>query len=185
MSNDLTISQGFASPLFAEDSVTATLEAPVVLALSQASATVAQAMPILEHALMSRRPLLVIAPGFDEELFVTICVNSVRQTMAVAAVEAPGAVVSRVAAATNASVLTAEDLSGMRVADLGEARRIIITAHSTVIQGGRNERPTGARVSRRIGDGSFGAHRAIPAQDQRTPGPAARLWARLTGRHHR
>src|SRR5213075_1956848 len=94
-------------------------------------------LPVLERVSQSGQPLLVVSEDLEGEALATIVVNKLRGTLKVAAVKAPGygdrrkAMLEDVAILTDGRAVT-EDL-GIKLADLGQAKKITIDKDNTTI----------------------------------------------------
>ena len=87
----LQFDRGFKSPYFVTDnnSMTATLDNPLILIADQKLTQVKELLPVLEAVSNQGKSLLIIAEDIDNEALATLIVNKMRGTMKVCAVKAP------------------------------------------------------------------------------------------------
>ncbi len=136
--------RGYLSPYFVTnpDQMKVELENPYILAYEKKVSNMRDLLPLLEQVVNSRRPLLIIAEDVDGEALATLVVNKIRGTLNVAAVKAPGFGDRRKAMLEDIAVLTggkaiSEDLGlkleNLTLADLGNAKKIVINKENTTI----------------------------------------------------
>ncbi|MDQ1632261.1 MAG: chaperonin GroEL [Frankiaceae bacterium] len=147
LTEGLQFDKGYISPYFVTDAerMEAVLDDVAVLIVEGKISAIADLLPLLEKILESARPLLIVAEDVDGEALSTLVVNSIRKTVKVCAVKAPGfgerrkAMLQDMAILTGAQVVSAEvglklDQVGIEV--LGRARRATIDKDSTVVVDG-------------------------------------------------
>jgi len=151
LTEGMQFDKGYISPYFVTDPerMEADLSDAYVLINNGKISAIADLLPILEKVLQSGKPLLIIAEDIDGEALSTLVVNSIRKTLKVAAVKAPGfgdrrkAMLQDIAILTGAQVVSAEvglklDQVGLDV--LGTARTITVTKDTTTIVEGAGTR---------------------------------------------
>ncbi|MCK0127135.1 chaperonin GroEL [Erythrobacter sp. F6033] len=150
--------RGYLSPYFITnpDKMTVELENPYIL-INEGKLSSLQAMlPVLEAAMQSGRPLLIIAEDIEGEALATLVVNKLRGGLKVAAVKAPGFGDRRKAMLQDISILTkgemvSEDLGikleNVTLGMLGEAKRVTIDKdNTTIVDGAGSQDDIKARV---------------------------------------
>lgn len=139
--------RGFLSPNFVTDlqEQIVEFENPLVLINTEKISTVQDLIPIMEKVMQLGRPLLIIAEDVEGEALSTLVVNTLRGTMRVAAVKAPGfgdrrkEMLEDIAVLTGGQVISEETgirLENIVIGMLGTARRIVLDKDNTTIVGG-------------------------------------------------
>jgi chaperonin GroEL len=139
--------RGYLSPYFITnpDKMTVELENPYILIHEKKLSNLQAMLPVLEAAMQSGRPLLIIAEDIEGEALATLVVNKLRGGLKVAAVKAPGFGDRRKAMLQDIAILTkgemvSEDLGikleNVTLGMLGEAKRVTIDKDNTTIVDG-------------------------------------------------
>ncbi|TIL65581.1 MAG: chaperonin GroEL, partial [Mesorhizobium sp.] len=145
--------RGYLSPYFItnQDKMRVELEEPYVLIHEKKLSNLQAMLPVLEAAVQSSKPLLIIAEDVEGEALATLVVNKLRGGLKVAAVKAPGFGDRRKAMLEDIAVLTAgqmisEDLGikleNVTIDMLGRAKRVLIEKDTTTIIDGAGEKAT-------------------------------------------
>src|ERR1035438_5433580 len=139
--------RGYLSPYFVTDSerMEVVLEDPYILIYEKKISNMKDILPLLEQVARSGKPLLIIAEDVEGEALATLVVNKLRGTLNVAAVKAPGfgdrrkAILGDIAILTGGKAITEDlgiKLEGVKLEDLGKAKRITIDKDNTTIVDG-------------------------------------------------
>jgi chaperonin GroEL len=140
--------RGYLSPYFVTDAerMEAALEDPYILIYEKKISSMKDLLPLLESIARTAKPLLIIAEDVDGEALATLVVNKLRGTLNVAAVKAPGfgdrrkAMLQDIAILTGGKAITEDlgiKLEGVKIEDLGTAKRVTIDKdNTTIIDGG-------------------------------------------------
>ncbi|WP_324829163.1 chaperonin GroEL [Qipengyuania zhejiangensis] len=151
--------RGYLSPYFITnpDKMTVELENPYILIHEKKLSNLQAMLPVLEAAVQSGRPLLIIAEDIEGEALATLVVNKLRGGLKVAAVKAPGFGDRRKAMLQDIAILTkgemiSEDLGikleNVTLGMLGEAKKVTIDKdNTTIVDGAGSEDDIKARVS--------------------------------------
>ena len=142
--------KGYVSPYFVTDAerMEAVLEDPYILMANQKITGVQDLLPVLEKVIQSGKALLIIAEDVDGEALATLVVNKLRGTFTGIAVKAPGfgdrrkRMLEDIAILTGGEVITDEmglQLKNTTVAQLGRARKVVVTKDDTTIVDGAGE----------------------------------------------
>jgi chaperonin GroEL len=151
--------RGYLSPYFITntDRLEVELEDAYIMIVEKKVSTMRELVGLLEQIAKSGKPLLLIAEDVEAEALATLVVNKLRGTLNIAAVKAPGFGESRKAMLEDIAVLTggkafAEELGikleDLTLADLGRAKRIVITKEHTTLIGGAG---SSAAIQSRLG----------------------------------
>ena len=146
----LQFDRGFKSPYFVTDnnSMTATLDNPLILIADQKLTQVKELLPVLEAVSNQGKSLLIIAEDIDNEALATLIVNKMRGTMKVCAVKAPDFGDRRKLALEDIAVTTGgivfDKQKGMNLDKFswdwfGEARTVTIEKEQTTIVDGKGD----------------------------------------------
>jgi chaperonin GroEL len=139
--------RGYLSPYFVSDPdrMEAVLEDPYILIHEKKISNMKDLLPLLEQIARSGKPLLVIAEEVEGEALATLVVNKLRGTLNAAAVKAPGfgdrrkAMLDDIAILTGGKSIMEETgikLEGVRLEDLGRAKRVTVDKDNTTIVDG-------------------------------------------------
>ena len=139
--------RGYLSPYFVTDAerLEVILEDPYVLIYEKKISAMKDLLPLLEQVARGGKPLLIIAEDVEGEALATLVVNKLRGTLNVAAVKAPGfgdrrkAILGDIAILTGGKAITEDlgiKLEGVKLEDLGKAKRITIDKDNTTIVDG-------------------------------------------------
>jgi chaperonin GroEL len=142
--------KGYLSPYMITDPerMEAVLDDPFILVANQKIGAVKDLLPVLEQVIQSGKPLLIVAEDVEGEALATIVVNKLRGTFTAVAVKAPGfgdrrkRMLEDIAILSGAEVITEEmglKLENTKLAQLGQARRVVIDKDSTTIIDGNGE----------------------------------------------
>ena len=151
--------RGYISPYFVTDTekMECVLETPYILIYDKKISTMKDLLPILESALQTGKPLLIIAEDIDGEALATLVVNRLRGSLRIAAVKAPGfgdrrkEMLEDIAILTGGTVISEEKglkLEGATLDMLGKAEKITIDKENTTIVNGAGEKAT---ITARVG----------------------------------
>jgi chaperonin GroEL len=139
--------RGYLSPYFVTDAerLEVILEEPYILIYEKKISAMKDLLPLLEQVARGGKPLLIIAEDVEGEALATLVVNKLRGTLNVAAVKAPGfgdrrkAILGDIAVLTGGKAITEDlgiKLEGVKIEDLGKAKRITIDKDNTTIVDG-------------------------------------------------
>jgi chaperonin GroEL len=151
--------RGYLSPYFVTDSeaMKVELENPHILIFDKKISSMKDLLPVLEKVAQMNSPLLIVAEDIEGEALATLVVNKLRGVLKIAAVKAPGFGDRRKAMLEDLAVLTggeviSEDrgmkLENATLAQLGTAKRLVITKDdTTIVDGAGNETQLKGRVN--------------------------------------
>ena len=143
--------RGYLSPYFVTDTekMECVMDNPMILIYDKKISNLKEFLPILEPAVQTGRPLLVIAEDLDSEALTTLVVNRLRSQLKICAVKAPGfgdrrkAMLEDIAILTGGVVISEEKglkLEQATIEMLGSAEKVTISKDNTTIVGGKGEK---------------------------------------------
>src|SRR5579883_677540 len=150
--------RGYLSPYFISDPdrMECVLEDPYILIHEKKISNMKDLLPVLEQIARSGKPLLVIAEEVEGEALATLVVNKLRGTLNARAVKAPGfgdrrkAMLEDIAILTGGKAIFEETgikLEGVRLEDLGRAKRVTVDKdNTTIVDGAGKEKDIQGRI---------------------------------------
>jgi chaperonin GroEL len=150
--------RGYLSPYFVTDAdrMEVVLEEPYILIHEKKISNMKDLLPLLEQIARSGKPLLIIAEEVEGEALATLVVNKLRGTLNACAVKAPGFGDRRKAMLEDISILTGGKaimeetgikLEGVRLDDLGRAKRITVDKdNTTIVDGAGSQKAIEGRI---------------------------------------
>ena len=142
--------RGYITPYMATDmeKMEANLDDPYILITDKKISVIADILPILEQIVQSGKKLLIIAEDVEGEALSTLIVNSLRGTLNVVCVKAPGfgdrrkEMLQDIAILTGGTVISEEvglELKSATMDMLGRARQVKVTKENTTIVDGAGD----------------------------------------------
>ena len=150
--------RGYISPYFVTNTETMEVEMdrPYILLYDKKISNLKELLPVLEPAVQSGRPLLVIAEDVDSEALTTLVVNRLRAQLKICAVKAPGfgdrrkEMLEDIAILTGGTVISEEKgikLEAATIDMLGTAESITVNKdNTTIVNGAGQKEAIAARV---------------------------------------
>ena len=150
--------RGYISPYFVTNTETMEVEMdrPYILLYDKKISNLKELLPVLEPAVQSGRPLLVIAEDVDSEALTTLVVNRLRAQLKICAVKAPGfgdrrkEMLEDIAILTGGTVISEEKgikLETATIDMLGTAESITVNKdNTTIVNGAGAKEAIAARV---------------------------------------
>ena len=143
--------RGYLSAYFVTDAekMQCVMENPYILIYDKKISNLKDFLPILEPAVQSGRPLLVIAEDVDSEALTTLVVNRLRTQLKICAVKAPGfgdrrkAMLEDIAVLTGGVVISEEKGLKLEQATLdmiGSADKVTVSKDNTTIVDGAGDK---------------------------------------------
>src|SRR5574344_524239 len=143
--------RGYLSSYFVTDTekMNCVMETPLVLIHDKKISNLKDLLPILEPAVQTGRPLLIIAEDVDSEALTTLVVNRLRSGLKICAVKAPGfgdrrkEMLEDIAVLTGGFVISEErgvKLEQATMEMLGSAEKITISKDNTTIVNGKGDK---------------------------------------------
>ncbi|OFZ03555.1 MAG: chaperonin GroL, partial [Bacteroidetes bacterium RIFOXYB12_FULL_41_6] len=142
--------RGYISPYFVTDTekMEVVYENPMILIYDKKVSVMKDLLPVLEKAVQTGRPFIIIAEDVESEALATLVVNRLRGALKIAAVKAPGfgdrrkEMLEDLAILTGGTVISEE--KGYKLEDatlemLGEAEKVTISKDNTTIVSGKGD----------------------------------------------
>ena len=151
--------RGYISPYFVTNTETmeAEMDKPYILIHDKKISNLKELLPVLEPAVQSGRPLLIIAEDVDSEALTTLVVNRLRAQLKICAVKAPGfgdrrkEMLEDIAILTGGTVISEEKgikLENATIDMLGTAENVTISKdNTTIVNGAGDKEAIAARVN--------------------------------------
>jgi chaperonin GroEL len=150
--------RGYLSPYFITDPdrMECVLEDPYILIHEKKISNMKDLLPLLEQIARAGKPLLIIAEEVEGEALATLVVNKLRGTLNACAVKAPGfgdrrkAMLEDIAILTGGKAIMEETgikLEGVRLDDLGRAKRVTVDKdNTTIVDGAGSQKAIEGRI---------------------------------------
>lgn len=143
--------KGYISPYMVTDKekMTAEFEDSFVLVTDTKISNINDILPLLQGVVEAHKPLLIISDDMDSEVSTTIILNKLRGTFNVVATKLPDygelqkATLQDISFLTGAKFISKDlgmELKDVTVADLGRAKKVIVTADNTTIVDGEGDK---------------------------------------------
>ena len=142
--------RGYVTPYMVTDTekMESVLDDPFILIYDKKISVIQDLLPILEQIAKMGRPLLIIAEDVEGEALSTLIVNTLRGTLKVCCVKAPGfgdrrkEMLIDIATLTGGQVISADtglELKETQVFQLGQARQVKVSKENTIIVDGQGD----------------------------------------------
>jgi chaperonin GroEL len=143
--------RGYISPYFVTDAdkMQVVMESPLILITDKKISSMKELLPVLEKAVQTGKPILIIAEDVDSEALATLVVNKIRGSLKICAVKAPGfgdrrkAMLEDLAILTGGTLISEErgyKLENAELNMLGTAEKITIDKDNTTVVGGKGKK---------------------------------------------
>ncbi len=151
--------RGYISPYFVTNTETmeVEMEKPYILIHDKKISNLKELLPVLEPAVQSGRPLLIIAEDVDSEALTTLVVNRLRAQLKICAVKAPGfgdrrkEMLEDIAILTGGMVISEEKgikLESATLDMLGTAEKVTVNKdNTTIVNGAGSKENIASRVA--------------------------------------
>jgi len=143
--------RGYISAYFVTDAdkMQTVMESPLILITDKKISGMKELLPVLEKAIQTGKPIIIIAEDVDGEALSTLVVNKIRGSLKIAAIKAPGfgdrrkAMLEDIAVLTGGTLISEErgyKLENTDLSMLGSAEKITIDKDNTTIVGGKGKK---------------------------------------------
>ena len=151
--------RGYITPYMVTDTekMEAVLDDPAILITDKKISSIQELLPLLEQIAQSGKKLLIIAEDVEGDALSTLIVNTLRGTLRVVCVKAPGfgdrrkEMLQDIAVLTGGTVISADtglELKESQMFQLGAARQVKVTKENTIIVDGAGDP---AAIKARVG----------------------------------
>ncbi|WP_287901162.1 chaperonin GroEL, partial [Arthrobacter sp.] len=159
LTEGMRFDKGYISAYFVTDAERqeTVLEDPYILIVNSKISSVKDLVAVLEKVMQANKPLLIIAEDVEGEALATLIVNKLKGTFKSVAVKAPGfgdrrkAQLADIAILTGGNVISEEiglKLDAATLADLGQARKVVVTKdETTIVEGAGDAEAIAGRVA--------------------------------------
>ena len=147
--------RGYLSPYFATntDKMITEFSDPLILLSDKKISSVKDIMPTLESVAKAGRPLVIIADDVDGDALAALVINSIRGSLKVVAVKAPGFgdrkkdMLQDIAALTGGVVVCDETGDSLENPVLGRAKSVVVSKdNTTIVDGAGDESLINSRI---------------------------------------
>ena len=143
--------RGYISPYFMNnaDKMTCELDQPAILIYDKKISNLQDLLPVLEPVAKSGQPLLIIAEDVESQALATLVLNSMRGSLKICAVKAPGfgdrrkEMLQDIATLTGGIVISEEvglKLENATIEMLGHADKVVVSKENTTIVDGAGDK---------------------------------------------
>ncbi len=143
--------RGYISPYFVTDAdkMEVVMDSPLILITDKKISSMKELLPVLEKAVQTGKPIIIIAEDVDSDALATLVVNKIRGSLKIAAVKAPGfgdrrkAMLEDIAILTGGTLISEERGYKLENADLsmlGSAEKVTIDKDNTTVVGGKGKK---------------------------------------------
>ncbi|MCQ2257046.1 MAG: chaperonin GroEL [Bacteroidaceae bacterium] len=143
--------RGYLSPYFVTNTekMECEMENPLILIYDKKISNLKELLPVLEPAVQTGRPILIIAEDVESEALTTLVVNRLRTQLKICAVKAPGfgdrrkAMLEDIAILTGGIVISEEKgikLEQATLEMLGSAEKVTVSKDNSTIVGGKGQK---------------------------------------------
>ncbi len=150
LTEGMRFDKGFINPYFVTDPERqeAVFEDPYILIANQKISNIKDLLPVVDKVIQDGKELVIIAEDVEGEALATLVLNKIRGIFKSVAVKAPGfgdrrkAQLQDIAILTGGTVITEElglKLENTTLAELGRARKVIVTKDETTIVEGAGD----------------------------------------------
>ncbi|WP_295014133.1 chaperonin GroEL [uncultured Microbacterium sp.] len=159
LTEGMRFDKGYLNPYFVTDPERqeAVFEDPYILIANQKISNIKDLLPIVDKVIQDGKELVIIAEDVEGEALATLVLNKIRGIFKSVAVKAPGfgdrrkAQLQDIAILTGGTVITEEvglKLENTTLAELGRARKVIVTKdETTIVEGAGDPEQIAGRVT--------------------------------------
>ena len=170
--------RGYISPYFVTntEAMLVEMDKPYILIYDKKISNLKELLPVLEPAVQSGRPLLIIAEDVDSEALTALVVNRLRAQLKICAVKAPGfgdrrkEMLEDIAILTGGTVISEEKgitLEQATLEMLGTAETITVSKDNTTIVNGAGDKDAIAKLAGGVAQLNVGAASEVEMKEKK------------------
>lgn len=148
--------RGYLSPYFATDGDEVVMDNPYILLTDNSIGNIQELLPVIEHCVENKAPLLIVAKDVEGEALATLVLNVAQRRFDAVAIKAPGFGAEQIDLLTDITALVGGKVVSKAAGDsiavecLGRAEKVSVSKTHTTISGTAWNEQTEESINQRI-----------------------------------